>query len=599
MCLMKRTIILTEEQINTILNKKPITVLWLDDMRDPNKYLNKKADKESGALYNNLSFYQKFKEEYNPEFVWVKTFEEFTNYILKNGVPEFVSFDHDLGKGLKKGAECALWLKQYCRENNKPLPKFYAHSANPNGRKEINSLLSSDNINENVYVNGVDRRNKKVNITYNTGDRMVGRVQKYVDNVGTKKMDQNNADTYEVDLKGGITSYNITSIQGTKVMHYFKNYFKNQATTVDVVDDKNRTQSYEMEMEKAEFDRFMRTFIEKVNAVVNKCVTEFKSNSPDVEFSGISIYPVKSSSNFNIEMARELKKRMPNIHVVDENLFNKDLANLRKDTEFIERNKEYYSKQAFERGSDSNMSSEEMVDSEMWRLQAIRKAQTFVSKLDELGKNLIRIRNSRGQYIKSGTYHEYLYKNYKEYYDTYMRLISSSSYVTNFDGKSHKVSLDKIANLIKYSKGPSIEKRSGEIWREIRNDLRGEKSINGEPYRQIDIGRWDPTKFEIKNSYNNVRMGLMGYYSKNPEVVKKEMDQIQNSIFIIFDDNISGGATLADICYLAKSMGLKYIIPITFGEMGKKYTAGLGKIKVFEPTEKTSSGFVTDFEYTN
>ena len=217
---MKRTIILTEEQINTILNKKPITVLWLDDMRDPNKYLNKKADKESGALYNNLSFYQKFKEKYNPEFVWVKTFEEFTNYILKNGLPEFVSFDHDLGKGLKKGAECALWLKQYCRENNKQLPKFYAHSANPNGRKEINSLLSSDNINENVYVNGVDRRNKKVNITYNTGDRMVGRVQKYVDNVGTKKMDQNNADTYEVDLKGGITSYNITSIQGTKVMHY-------------------------------------------------------------------------------------------------------------------------------------------------------------------------------------------------------------------------------------------------------------------------------------------------------------------------------------------------------------------------------------------
>lgn len=595
---MRRKIYLTEEQIN-MLSKPTISILWLDDMRNPQRYFSKKDDKGVGTLYNNLEFYKKLRKEYNPKFVWVKNFDEFVDYIEKNGLPDFISFDYDLGKGLKKGAECALWIKQYCKENNKTLPKFYVHSANQNGKRQINSILTYETMNENVYVNGLDKRNKKVNLTYNTNDRMVGRIQRYVDNVGTKKMDQNNADTYEVDLKGGITSYNITSIQGTKVMHYFKNYFKKQATTIDVVDDKNKTQSYEMDMEKSEFDRFMHTFIEKVNAVVNKCVSEFKSSSPDIELSGISIYPVKSSSNFNIEMARELKKRMPNIHIVDENLFNKDLANLRKDTEFIKKNKDYYSKPAFERGSDSNVTGENMVDSEMWRLQSIRKAQFFVTKLDEIGKNLIRIRNQRDQYIKNGTYHKHLLKNYTEYYDTYLRLISSSSYVTDFDKKNHKVSLDKIASLIKYSKGPSIEKRSGEIWNEVKPYLRGQKAIDGEPYKLLDIGRWSPTKFEIKNSYNNVRMDLMGYYSENPEVIKKEMGQIQNSIFIIFDDNISGGATLADICYLAKSIGIKYIIPITFGEMGKKYTSGLGKIKIFEPTEKTRSGFLTDFEYVN
>ena len=76
--------------------RQHITVLWLDDMRDPMKYLKKKVTKDSGALYNNINFYNKFMEKYDPEFVWVRTFEEFTDYILQNGLPEFVSFDHDL-----------------------------------------------------------------------------------------------------------------------------------------------------------------------------------------------------------------------------------------------------------------------------------------------------------------------------------------------------------------------------------------------------------------------------------------------------------------------------------------------------------------------
>ena len=46
-----------------------------------------------------------------------------------------------------------------------------------------------------------------------------------LDMLKTDKMDSNNNDTYEVPLKGGIMSYNITSINGTDVMHYFKKTF--------------------------------------------------------------------------------------------------------------------------------------------------------------------------------------------------------------------------------------------------------------------------------------------------------------------------------------------------------------------------------------
>ena len=130
--------------VNEVLDRKQITVLWLDDLREPENYLKKKPDKQEGALYNNISFYNQFKTQYEPRLVWVKNFDEFTDYILKNGVPEFVSFDHDLGKGLKKGAECAAWLKDYCKQNGLPLPKYYAHSANRNGRDTINSIMSGN-----------------------------------------------------------------------------------------------------------------------------------------------------------------------------------------------------------------------------------------------------------------------------------------------------------------------------------------------------------------------------------------------------------------------------------------------------------------------
>ena len=127
--------------------KQGLKILWLDDLRDPNKYFSKKSD--TGAFIRNSNYYKNIFSQYNPIFVWVKNFEEFVDYIKNNGLPDMVSFDHDLGVNMKKGADCAKWLKIYCEQTGQKTPKIYAHSANPNGRREINTLF---NLQENKVV---------------------------------------------------------------------------------------------------------------------------------------------------------------------------------------------------------------------------------------------------------------------------------------------------------------------------------------------------------------------------------------------------------------------------------------------------------------
>ena len=140
------------------MNKGTINILWLDDMREPQNYLFKKKS-NSGAFVRNKAFYDKLLAKYNPKFTWVKNFDEFTNYIIKNGMPDLVSFDHDLGKGLQKGADCATWLVNYCQQKGIKLPKCFVHSANPNGQQIINSILNKNtfSINEQDIINMVKR----------------------------------------------------------------------------------------------------------------------------------------------------------------------------------------------------------------------------------------------------------------------------------------------------------------------------------------------------------------------------------------------------------------------------------------------------------
>ena len=76
------------------------------------------------------------------DFDRVYDYEGFTEYILLKGLPDFISFDHDLGEG-KSGYDCAKFLIDYCLENSLPLPRYAVHSQNPVGRKNIEMLFEN------------------------------------------------------------------------------------------------------------------------------------------------------------------------------------------------------------------------------------------------------------------------------------------------------------------------------------------------------------------------------------------------------------------------------------------------------------------------
>ena len=134
---------------------KKLTILWLDDERDPNDYFKKKSD--SAALLRTTDFYKKnIFSKYDVDFVWCHNFDEFTEYIEKNGLPEFISFDRDLKKGNKipkgleypDGEDCAKWLRDYCKKKGLKLPKYFVHSANKNGQRNIPEIFG-DKVMEN------------------------------------------------------------------------------------------------------------------------------------------------------------------------------------------------------------------------------------------------------------------------------------------------------------------------------------------------------------------------------------------------------------------------------------------------------------------
>jgi hypothetical protein len=97
----------------------------------------------------------------------VRSYKEFVEYITEHGVPKMVSFDHDLADehykeffraadketGDKKikydamqektGRDCALWLANYCLDNQVPVPLYYLHSLNGIGCANIFSIMES------------------------------------------------------------------------------------------------------------------------------------------------------------------------------------------------------------------------------------------------------------------------------------------------------------------------------------------------------------------------------------------------------------------------------------------------------------------------
>jgi len=62
--------------------------------------------------------------------------------LIENELPEFISFDHDLGEE-KSGYDLAKYVVEYCIDKNIPIPRYKVHSANPVGAENIRKLLEN------------------------------------------------------------------------------------------------------------------------------------------------------------------------------------------------------------------------------------------------------------------------------------------------------------------------------------------------------------------------------------------------------------------------------------------------------------------------
>jgi hypothetical protein len=122
------------------------TYLFLDDIRMPAAVGNYMMPIELRPMYRIES--------------WeiVRTYEEFKTWILDNGLPDVISFDHDIADvhydhEAKKesfeyypetGYDCAKWLVEFCLHEKLPLPEYYVHSMNPVGAENIEKYMEGN-----------------------------------------------------------------------------------------------------------------------------------------------------------------------------------------------------------------------------------------------------------------------------------------------------------------------------------------------------------------------------------------------------------------------------------------------------------------------
>lgn len=95
-------------------------------------------------------------------WVIVRSYKEFVRWIQENGVPDVITFDHDLADvpALRTnlpiedwfdldenkeytGTDCARWVVNHCMLNGIPVPDYNVHSSNGEGGKNIKSIFET------------------------------------------------------------------------------------------------------------------------------------------------------------------------------------------------------------------------------------------------------------------------------------------------------------------------------------------------------------------------------------------------------------------------------------------------------------------------
>ena len=99
--------------------------------------------------------------------VWVKSYDEFCDYIKNNPMPDAICFDHDLGTEgnwrtfEENGYAAAKFLVNEIIGTKRRLPIYASQSSNPVGRENIISYLNNF-VKTNPEYRPVDIRNNEI-----------------------------------------------------------------------------------------------------------------------------------------------------------------------------------------------------------------------------------------------------------------------------------------------------------------------------------------------------------------------------------------------------------------------------------------------------
>jgi hypothetical protein len=130
-------------------------IVFLDDIRIPSMSHN--VDKGLGVDYSDKN-----------KWVIVRDYFEFIDLVDKNfDIIDLISFDHDLAcykDGVEYTGKSAVdYLIDYCLDNNKNFPDWYAHTDNTSGKRNIigavlnylDKVEGKDITNFRYYHNGI------------------------------------------------------------------------------------------------------------------------------------------------------------------------------------------------------------------------------------------------------------------------------------------------------------------------------------------------------------------------------------------------------------------------------------------------------------
>lgn len=118
-------------------------VLFLDDIRYPNDVTWVNIPKSRNTVI-------------------VRSYQEFVDKVLTDGIPDFVCFDHDLADEHyfamnreangeansdygpeKTGYDCVKWLVDYCDTHHLKFPNYVVHSMNSVGKDRMINYINN------------------------------------------------------------------------------------------------------------------------------------------------------------------------------------------------------------------------------------------------------------------------------------------------------------------------------------------------------------------------------------------------------------------------------------------------------------------------